>query len=81
MNTLGAQYDADRFDVAHALHHFCMDYHGGQWSRLYRIGCKVQSVWGFKDSPLCMGLETHESGENDIAILIYGDLEVEFGKE
>ena len=24
-----------------ALYHFCNQYHSGQWSRLYRLSCKI----------------------------------------
>ncbi len=29
-------------DFAFGLYVFCMDYHSGQWSRLYRIMCKLR---------------------------------------
>ena len=29
-------------DLIIALHHFCADWHNGQWSRGYRIQCHVQ---------------------------------------
>jgi hypothetical protein len=28
-------------DFLFALYVFCMDYHSGQWSRLYRIGSRI----------------------------------------
>jgi len=28
-----------------ALYHFCTAWHGGQWSREYRIGCRVSKVF------------------------------------
>jgi hypothetical protein len=28
-----------------ALYHFCNLYHGGQFTRLYRLGCKVSEVF------------------------------------
>lgn len=28
-------------DFRFALYVFCMDFHSGQWSRLYRLGCKI----------------------------------------
>ena len=30
-------------DFVFALHVFCMDYHSGQWSRLYRLGCRIDT--------------------------------------
>ncbi len=31
------------FDFTFALYVFCMDYHSGQWSRLYRIMSRISS--------------------------------------
>ncbi len=63
--------EIDRFDIAHALHHFCMEYHTGQGSRLDILECKLATIWGFKDSPLCHGLKP---GYDDVAIMIYEHL-------
>lgn len=30
-------------DFKFALYVFCMDYHSGQWSRLYRIMCRLRA--------------------------------------
>jgi hypothetical protein len=29
------------FEAARGLHWYCTDYHGGQWSKLYRIQCQL----------------------------------------
>ena len=31
------------FDKLATLYVFCADYHGGQWSRLYRLMCRLES--------------------------------------
>ncbi len=28
-----------------ALYTFCVHYHGGQWSRLYRLLCRTEQAW------------------------------------
>jgi len=32
------------FDAAHALHWYCVQWHGGQWSKLYSIMCRLRFV-------------------------------------
>ena len=44
--------DADNyFDAAEGLHWYCVDYHGGQGSELYRVQCSL----GFRPSPFGRG--------------------------
>ncbi len=42
-------------DIAHALEH---------------AGEEMPSSWGYRDSIICHGLEPHESGEDDTAIML-----------
>jgi hypothetical protein len=32
-------------ELAEALYYFCEDYHSGQWSRGYRILCRVSRIF------------------------------------
>lgn len=32
-------------NLAAALYTFAAHYHGGQWSRLYRLGCRAELAW------------------------------------
>jgi len=41
------------FDIAHTLEHYGRDY--------------LPHAWGYRDSPICHGLDKHSSGENDQA--------------
>ena len=41
------------FDIAHAIEHYGRDY--------------PPASWQYRDSPICHGLDHHESGENDRA--------------
>ena len=41
----------DRFDRMEGLYYVSMLWHGGQWSVLYRLGCRC----GFRPSPLWTG--------------------------
>lgn len=46
----------DRFAVAEGLYCISGDFHGGQWSPLYRVGCVVESdPIRFRPSPLGNG--------------------------
>jgi len=37
----------NRFSIhtLQAIRLFCVDYHGGQWSRLYRLQCRISSYF------------------------------------
>ena len=54
------QHDSPaQFDRCMAIAHFAAHYRNGQWSRLYRIGCKAQRILGDRYSierPLDMPL-------------------------
>jgi len=51
----------DTFDGAVALYTFLTDYHSGQWSRGYRLLCKLGNR--LKLSPMWMGYESLEEEE------------------
>ena len=58
-------------DLYDALYWFTADYHSGQWSRGYRLLCRVSRV--FKPSPLASGPDGEE------AQMIYDHLVGEYG--
>jgi len=65
----------DRFDICEAFYLYAAHYHGGQWSKEYRIFGRLHNL-GFKESPI-LGLDSLE--ENARAIydrLVSGDLQV-----
>ena len=43
----------DRWDIVAAHYAFCVDFHGGQWSDLYRRLCRIGRY--YKPSPLDRG--------------------------
>lgn len=51
--------EADAFDVAEAIHAFANDYHGGQWTDLYR----VLSASKFRPGPMWRGPESEAAQE------------------
>ena len=57
------------FEGATALYTFCTDYHSGQWSRGYRLLCRLGKR--LKLSPMWMGYESLEEDEKEI----YDELE------
>ena len=59
-------YDLDYFDAAQALYWYCVDYHGGQFSDLYAIQCRL----GYRPGVLERGPE-----HNSTAAAVYADLE------
>ena len=58
------QFLVDTFEGATALYAFCADYHSGQWSRGYRLLCRLGKR--LKLSPLWEGYESLEEDEREI---------------
>lgn len=56
----------DFFSAACALHWYCVNYHGGQWSDLYRIQCQLEYQPGHSE---------HGPDPESTDALIYADLE------
>jgi hypothetical protein len=42
------------FDKIAGTYVYCMDYHSGQWSREYRIMCKLENQYQLKLSDSCI---------------------------
>jgi hypothetical protein len=58
--------DGAYFEAAQALYWYCVDWHGGQWSTLYRISCEL----GYKP-----GMSERGPGPDTSAAEWYADLE------
>lgn len=62
------------FELADGLYWFCVDYHGGQWSDLYRISCQLGYKPGSSESS-----PTSTDEERHGAFYVYSMLEAECG--
>lgn len=59
----------DRWDIAEAHLAFCMDYHSGQSSELYRRMCRITDPKGkiqFRPSPLWKGFNSLSENAREI---------------
>ena len=63
------------FDKISAVYVYCMDYHGGQWSREYALLCRIQRQYKLKltDSSIS-GIRDGNNPEWDEAHDIYAGL-------
>lgn len=63
----------DRFDIVEAHYAFCVDYHSGMFSDLYKRSCRISRY--FTPSPMFMGFESlSENGQE-----IYNNLVAKAG--
>lgn len=61
-------------DFKFALYVFCMDYHSGQWSRLYRIMCRIGA--NMRDSHIyAIQGNRHKKREENISEAIWSEWE------
>ena len=58
----------DRFDICEAYYLYAHDWHGGQWSRLYKVFGRLHKL-KFKPGPLFGYWSLSKNGKN-----IYNDL-------
>jgi len=61
----------DRFSAARALHWYCVDFHSGQWSDLYRIQCRL----GYRPGALENGPESGTLDAEIYTLLESGDVD------
>lgn len=61
------------FDAARGLYWYCVDYHGGQFSDLYRIQCQLQ----YQPSPSENGADEHDESGEFYAALVAGDIDAQ----
>lgn len=67
-NTFGRETDV--FDVETAVYWFASDWHGGQWTNLYKALC----VSDYRPGRMVNGVED----ESEISMDLYKELEAEF---
>lgn len=68
------------YQRALAVYHFCVAYHGGQFSREYKLGCILSSRYGFKPSRSEEYASCLAKSENEEARTIYLRLALAAGK-